>query len=350
MLLYKKTIFMFFIAIGLLIGLIVDKSIADQVNPKYWPTKDWRTSTPEAQGIDSKKLEEMDNFLENECSMMGSVLIIRNGFIVFEKYYNGNESLAYGVYSVTKSIISALIGIALDKDYIKSVDQKIVIFFPEYASKITDSRFEIITIRHLLTMSSGFEAASAVGRSMSGCFTQPIKTEPGSEASYNSCSSHLLSGIISKSTEMSASEFCYQYLFKPLGIGDPDWSVGIDGYTMGGWGLSMRARDMAKIGYLYLNNGVWDNKQIIQAEWIKESTQKQSNIRWEQEKKPYGYQWWIGSSEGYSQFYALGSGGQYIRVFPELNMVVVLTAYGGGRKFKHRGVTDKFIIPSVLKP
>ncbi len=148
---------------------------------------------------------------------------------------------------------------------------------------------------------------------------------------------------------MSASEFCHQYLFEPLGIEKPDWSVGFDGYTMGGWGLSMRTRDMAKIGYLYLHNGIWDNKQIIPEEWIRESTQEQSKIKYEQKETPYGYQWWIGSSESYSQFFAFGSGGQYIHVFSDLNLVVVLTAYGGGLNPKHKGVTDKFIIPSILK-
>lgn len=285
MLLYKKTIFMFFITTGLLIGLIVNESFADQVKPEYWPTKQWRTSTPEAQGMDSKKLEEMESFLENECSMMGSALIVRNGSIVFEKYYSGNESLAYSIYSVTKSIISALIGIALDKGYIESIDQKLVTFFPEYESESTDLRLKKITIRHLLSMSSGFGINLAANRSMSMCYTQPIKTEPGIEAYYNSCSSHLLSGIISKSTNMSTSEFCYQYLFKPLGIEKPDWSNGIDGYTKGGSGLSMKTRDMAKVGYLYLNKGVWENKQIIPAEWIKASTQKKSSIKLRYEQK-----------------------------------------------------------------
>jgi CubicO group peptidase (beta-lactamase class C family) len=346
----KKVTVILLIPICLLIGLRADKSFADQVKPEFWPTKQWQTSTPEAQGMDSKKLQQMDDFLENECPSMGSALVIRNGFIVFEKYYSGNENHTYPIWSVTKSVISALIGIALDNNYIESVDQKIVAIFPEYTSRINDTRVEKITIRHLLTMSSGFSTSTRGLSSMGSCFSHTMITEPGSEAYYNSCSSHLLSGIISKSTKMKTREFCQQNLFKPLGIEKPPWQVGIEGYAMGGYGLSMRTKDMAKIGYLYLNNGVWDNKQIIPAEWIKESTQKQSTISLEKIESSYGYQWWVGSSKGYSCFYAFGAGGQYIHVIPDLNVVVVFTANGLGLNPKHKGITDKFIIPSILKP
>ena len=130
---HKKAFVMFLIVIGLLIGFSVDQSFAGQVNQKYWPTKEWRTSTPEAQDMDSTQLGKMNNYLENKCPLVRSVLVIRNGYIVFENYYIGDANTTHRIYSVTKSITSALIGIALDKGYIKSLDQKMVTFFPEYA-------------------------------------------------------------------------------------------------------------------------------------------------------------------------------------------------------------------------
>jgi CubicO group peptidase (beta-lactamase class C family) len=358
MMLHNKTFVMFLIVSGLLIGFSVDQSFAGQVNHKYWPTKEWRTSTPEAQDMDSTQLGKMNNFLENKCPAVRSVLVIRNGYIAFEKYYIGDANTTHTIYSVTKSITSALIGIALGKGYIKSIDQKMVTFFPEYASEITDSRLNKITIRHLLTMSAGFETDPGQGPpGMRTSFAQPIITEPGSHAAYNSGSSHLLSGIISKSTKMSTLEFGDKHLFKPLGIQKPVWRKGVDGYTRGGYGLWMRPRDMAKIGYLYVQNGVWDNNQIIPAKWIKESTQKHSTISWFQKEVPYGYQWWIGSTnssyfKGHSGFSAVGYGGQYIDVIPDLDIVIVATSNTSGSGYKepkHNKIAASFIVPSVLK-
>ena len=351
MMLHKKTFVMFLIVIGLLIGFRVDKSFAGQVNQKYWPTKEWRTSTPEAQDMDSTQLGKMNNYIENKCPLVRSVLVIRKGYIVFEKYYIGDANSTHHIYSGTKSIISALIGIALDKGYIKSIDQKMVTFFPEYALKITDSRLNKITIRHLLTMSAGFATSLWKGPpDMKTSFTQPIITEPGSQAAYNSGASHLLSGIISKSTEMSTLEFGDKHLFKPLGIQKPVWRKGVDGYTRGGYGLYMRSIDMAKIGYLYLQNGVWDNNQIIPAKWIKESTQKHSTMSIFQKEYSYGYQWWITSPKGHSCFSAVGVGGQYIEVIPDLDIVIVATSNPGSyAQPKHYDLPGSFIIPSVLK-
>jgi CubicO group peptidase (beta-lactamase class C family) len=306
MLLLKKAIFIFFVIIGLLIGFRVDRSFADQLDSKYWPTKEWRTAIPKSQDMDSTYLEKMNRYLEINCPLIRSILVIRRGYIVFEKYYSGHLNSTQPIFSATKSITSALIGIALDKGYIRDIDQKLVAFFPEFATEDNDSRLKDVTIRHLLTMSAGFSANLRGSRSMKGCFQERIVTKPGSKAYYNSSSSHLLSGIISKSTKMSTLEFAYQQLFKPLGIPKPDWYTGYDGYNMGGTGLSMRSRDMVKIGYLYLQNGVWDNNQIISSEWIKQSTKKQIAIKLNQEESSYGYQWWVGSFEGHSFFSAFG--------------------------------------------
>ena len=169
MFLHKKTITIFFVVIGLLIGFRVERSSAGQVNPKYWPTKEWRTSTPESQDMDSTQLEKMNNYFKNNCPLVRSAIVIRRGNIVFEKYYMGGPNWIQPLHSVTKSVISALIGIALDKSYIRDIDQKMVSFFPEYASEITDPRLKEITIRHLLTMSAGFTTSLSGRNGMRAC-------------------------------------------------------------------------------------------------------------------------------------------------------------------------------------
>jgi CubicO group peptidase (beta-lactamase class C family) len=127
-------------------------------------------------------------------------------------------------------------------------------------------------------MSAGFETSLRGRGGMKECLAYPLKFTPGSEARYNSCASHLLSGIISMSTKMSNLEFGYKELFKPLGIPKPPWQNGSNGYAMGGYGLELTSRDMAKIGYLYLHDGVWEGNQIVSANWVKESTQEQSRL------------------------------------------------------------------------
>jgi len=291
----------------------------------------------------------MNKYIEDKCPLVRSVLVIRHGYIVFEKYYEGDSNYNKHIFSATKSFISALIGIALDKGYINNLDQKMFSFFPEYTSEITDPRVKEITIRDLLTMSAGFASSFQGPGDLKSSFFQPIVTDPGTHSAYNSGESYLLSGIISKTTKMNSLEFGYEHLFKPLGIQKPEWGSGPDGYTIGGYGLHLRTRDMAKLGYLYLKNGVWDGKQIVPKEWVKESTRKQVMINVGQKTIPYGYQWWIIAPNGHFAFCAIGLGGQYITVIPDLDIVIAVTSDSMSVKPQHQGVVPSFVIPSVQK-
>jgi CubicO group peptidase (beta-lactamase class C family) len=344
-----QKLIIFCISIFLLLGFGISISVSGEVNQEYWPTKEWRNSTPEDQGMISASLENMDKYIKNKCPLVRSILVIRHGYIVFEKYYNGDVSYDNHIYSATKSFVSALIGIALDKGYIKNIDQKIFEFFPEYTSEITDPRLKEITIRDLLTMSAGFATSFRGPPDLKSSFFQPIVTDPGSHSAYNSGETYLLSGIISKTTKMNSLEFGYENLFKPLGIQKPKWGSGPGGYTIGGYGLHLRIRDMAKLGYLYLRNGVWDGKQVVPEKWVKESTCKQAMITMGPKKIPYGYQWWIIASEGHLAFCAIGLGGQYITVIPDLDIVIAVSSDSMSLKPQHQGVVPSFVIPAVLK-
>ena len=324
------------------------KNLSQEDSGEYWPTEEWRTSSPEDQNMDSNQLVKMNTIIDNDYPEVKSVIVIRNGFIVFEKYYIGDANTDQSLHSATKAIVSSLIGIALDKGYIDNTEQKAISFFPEYEGKVKDDRFNDISIKNLLTMSAGFDVSPFVGRKMKRCINYPITTPPGTEAHYNSCSTHLLSGIISKSTKMSALEFGYTQLFKPIGIEKPYWKKDSDGYNLGGYGLKMRSRDMAKIGYLYLNEGLWDGVQIISKDWIQESTKEQNRIKVDKEI-PCGYQWWVGSHKGYACFYAMGFGGQFISVYPDLKMVTVITSGEKAFNTTHQDVVSSNSITSIIQ-
>ena len=177
---YKKSIF--FTALIIILCSISGCTLKESVKSGsigYWPTVEWRTTTPEAQNMDSAQLEKMDDDLKNNYRQIRSVVIIRNGHIVFEKYYLGDANCSQPIWSVTKSIVSALIGIALDKGYIENIDQNVVNYFPEYTEEIADARFNEISIRHLLTMSAGFDhGLGKPNKGIKECFGYPNNNHP----------------------------------------------------------------------------------------------------------------------------------------------------------------------------
>ncbi len=326
-----------------LFAFLTENSIYAQPKEReYWPTKGWKTAIPEKQGMDSAKLLMADEFIQNRLPDAFSLLVVKNGYLVFEKYYSWGSREKYAeVHSVTKSFTSALIGIALDKGYLNSVDQKLVDFFPEYITDESDPMKKEISLRHLLTMSAGFKW-NDWGPSMrkwlyfspdwvKSAIQLPQENNPGEVFNYNSSTSHLLSAILSKSTETSTLDFAKQYLFVPLGIQSAYWHVDQQGYNIGGFGLGLSARDLAKFGFLYLNNGYWNGQSIVSEIWVKESTSQQIQtvshpIYGEFQ---YGYQWWVKKVDGCKSFRARGKRGQFIVVVPELDLVIAVTSNPG---------------------
>jgi len=307
---------------------------------EYWPTSGWKTSTPEQQGMDSAKLQLADEFIQNRLPDAFSLLVVKNGYLVFEKYYSwGSPEKIAVVHSVTKSVTSALVGIALEKGYLDSVDQKLIDFFPEYASGDLDPRIEGIRLKHILTMSAGFSWSDR-GPVMRHWYTSadwakftiqlPLVTNPGDKFNYNSSISHLLSIILTKSTKTSTLDFAKQNLFEPIGISG-FWRQDPQGYYIGGFGLGLSARDLAKFGFLYLNNGYWNGQSIVSEQWVKQSTEQHIQAV----SHPlygtfgYGYHWWVKQVDGCSSFRAWGRRGQYIVVVPELDLVVAVTSNPG---------------------
>jgi CubicO group peptidase (beta-lactamase class C family) len=306
----------------------------------YWPTHGWHTSSAEEQGINSTFVRPLEGYIQSTRPHLDTLLIIRHGYIVFERYYQDYMQDSYHTLnSMTKSFISALVGIALQQGYLQSLDQHWSDFFPEYFTSDTDARKTAITVRHLLKMTSGLnpDALAYPGRRgdnsqdwMRFALDTPTLLGPDTCFMYSSLGSHLLSIIVSKASGISTLEFARRYLFAPLGIASDiargfEWESDPRGNHIGGAGLYLTARDSAKLGYLFLHNGRWDSTQLISPTYIEEATKAQSNGG-HPEATPYGYHWWVEELAGYHSFYAGGFGGQYIQIFPQLDLVIVYLA------------------------
>ncbi len=325
----KKTVI--FLALGALL-LQGCKKEPDHGESPY----DWPLSSPAAQGLDQSKIDAAYR-KARDLGSVDALLVIRNGFLVAEEYYNGNDrNDPHQLWSVTKSFLSALVGIALDKGLIDDLDDKVMDYLPEYSYAGMDPRFNDITIRNLLSMRMGIDREqnnliSVITKDnwIRETFNLPLLYDPGTRFSYNSLQSLLLSAIITKASGMTARQFAEQYLTGPMGIDIFKWGSDPQGNTIGGYDLYMTPREMAVLGYLYLSGGVIDGRQIISQEWIDLSWQK-TNLNdgsWGVlTEYNYGYHWWIGKMQGLDLFIAWGMGGQFIFCVPEHDLIVVVTS------------------------
>lgn len=365
----------------------------DQVYRKreYYPNDGWHTTQAELQGVNSNKLSEIEGYLTDKFPNYQSLFIIKNGYLVYELCNNkpyenfsskilrtivsialqlskkSNETLieehgkSHNLRSATKSIMSVLLGIALDKQYISSIDERIYKLLPDYNFE-KDTLKNEITIKHLITMKSGLASIEKGVNALKFLFYNedwvkyilnlPLESKPGEKFEYNSANTHLLSAIISKATGMSTYDFANKYLFQPLGIRNAYWEKDKKGNNFGGGNLFITPHDLAKIGYLYLNNGIWDGEVIISKSWIEESLK--SRYEW-MYGYHYGYLWYTRiekseeSGKKFITYSAHGAGGQKIFVIPELDIVVAATSktsFTGDSSYLLDNIISKYILPS----
>ena len=337
----------------------VGPSIAIPISPTatptgvYWPTEDWRISTPEEQGMDSQKLEEMLAVIKERDMNIHGFLIIRNGYIVSETYFKSyNQDSKHDMQSVGRSFTSTLIGIAIDKGFIDGVDHRIVDFFPERTIANLDQQKQDMTLEDVLTMRLGVERLDgdpeyrAMQESpdwVQFLLDRPVVTPPGTKWEYCSGCSHLLTAILHEKTGMNPRDFAEQYLFRPLGISDVTWMTDPERIPYGAGGFRLTPRNMAKLGYLYLQDGVWDGMQIVSPGWVKSATQKHADV----DVDPhfgYGYHWFtVTAMDGYA---AMGNGGQIVLVIPKSDLVIVTTAATQESIFE---LIDRYVLPAVQK-
>ena len=304
--------------------------------------EDWSVSTPEEQGLDASLVAEL--YLNAaELETLYSLLVIKNGYLVAEDYFNeGSIDQKDRLQSVTKSFTSALVGIALEQGCLSSVDQKMLDFFPEVVEEITDPRKEQITVRNLLEMRAGYpneEDDQALWDGLlSGHYPPliedfPLVSDPGTRFRYSNLSSNWLGIIVDRSCGMNLKAYAQENLFSHLDVEPGEWGQDAEGHNNGCGDLHLAARDAAKFGLLYLNDGVFEGNQVIPKDWVEDSLQTYSvNEAFVKRVGDfrdigYGYQWWSANAGDTHVNFAWGHGGQLIVLVEDLDMVVVTTSY-----------------------
>jgi CubicO group peptidase (beta-lactamase class C family) len=299
-------------------------------------TKDQCESTPEQQGMDASALSRGLRDLDAQTKGLHSLLVARNGCIVLEAYWPTYErDKKHYLNSATKSFLSSLVGIAL-KDGKLRIDDPILPALPEYPDRGDDPRKRGITIKHLLTMSSGISwPQKATGENASVemdkspdwvryIIDRPMAAEPGAVTNYSNGDSHLLAAALQRITGMTALEFARERLFEPLGIHDVAWDTDPQGRNIGSAALQMRPRDMLRFGLLYLQRGRFGGRQIVDSSWVDSATTAHVKMPTAGGPADYGYYWWLYPEKGLLE--AWGGAGQRISLFRDWGIVIVMTA------------------------
>ena len=330
---------------------------------QYWPTTIWKAVSPQSLGFSPNPINKMFRFIQKKQFPIDSVVIVKNGYLIGEFYAGDmNENSLSNIYSVTKSFTSALVGIAIDKGYIKNEKQTLGSMLTKNLSIKKDPRLNEIQLQHLLTMTSGLKTRDNFLSNWSGIiklknsknwvdYILSLGTEKksGEQFNYSNGGSHLLAAIVTENTKTALEKFAERHLFSHIGIKNYEWQKDPQGINHGYSNLKISARDMAKLGILYLNEGRWGKRQVINSSWVKKSLKTHSYPN-KGKFNPlkfygfngYGYQWWNSktvwkadliyrktwgmgknSKKHPDYFFALGYQGQYIFILPQLDMVVV---------------------------
>jgi CubicO group peptidase (beta-lactamase class C family) len=309
---------------------------------EYWPTAEWRTCGPEDVGMDSAALYSAYEYAARSDFVTEGLAVVRRGYVVGEEYFRGySESTRFASYSVAKSFLSAVVGVAIERGHISGVDQPAYPYFDAWRAPGVDERKQVITVRHLLTMQSGLRFTDATSGGIAGTDIEgilnaadsvayvlalPLVYDPGTHWNYSSGDSILLSGIVQAATGRTVFDFGRERIFDRIGMHSMTWSSDQAGHTIGGWGIGATVRDYARFGYLYLRHGSWSGEALVPEPWIRQSLQPASpSVGW------YGFQWWLAptfSNDARNPapgdtFAAQGLYLQKIFVIPSRDLVVV---------------------------
>lgn len=292
----------------------------------------WSVSTPQEQGLQQAVVDSIHETFDTFPLL--SAAIIKNGYLVDTYYKDGyDDTTPFLLNSASKSITSAMVGIAIELGYIESVQDPLSKYLPQVMEN-TDSAWQQITIWHLLTHTSGisttdedlWEQWRASDNWVDYILALPMVSTPGTSFLYSTGNTHLLCAVLQQATGMNLAEFAATYLFEPLDMDSARIDSDPQGISDGGNGIWLSALDMAKFGQLYLNGGVWEGEQIIPADWIEQST----TVQYQRStgSADCGYQWWVRTfgSQDYHAYFAQGHAGQYIFVVPALQLVVTFTS------------------------
>ena len=344
----------------------------------------WLTASLTEVGLEEGLIDQAMNRIKGgKYANVHSLLIVKDGYLVFEEYFEGHvwdyaaerfegpfvtfdRDTRHTIMSVTKAFTSALVGIAIDEGFIADEGEKLFEFFPEYA-QLTDEEKEMITLEHLLTMTSGLEwneadySYSEIENDLIQLFVQedpvgyilakPLIHEPGSYWYYSGGDVNLLGEVIQQSTGERMDEFAEERLFAPLGITSYEWDFINPDLVHASGSLMLRPRDMAKFGYLILNDGVWKGEQVVSSNWLDKTKTAYIATPWPEHGEQYGYQWWLKrfpyDGDEITALHRTGWGGQAIAIFDDLDMVVVFTGGNYVDASPNNEIIERYILPAV---
>ena len=358
--------------------LIVDAQLVPVTDngEHYWPQQQWRSANAADVGMDADRLRTGLRSLIDEMPLLRNVIVIRHGYRVIARYYHGSApEILWSLQSVSKSVTSLLVGIAVDKGMLQSIDQTAISFFPQYTDiRNLDDRKTRITVRDLLSMKTGmdfyespYQGSPLQQLNTCGCdwlhfvLDVPMTGEPGTDWAYNSGGVILLGGVLRAVTGVPADQFAQQNLFAKIGIGNYYWAKGLpDGLPHMGGGLFLSGDDLARIGYLVLRNGVWNEQQLVSSNWIGLSTSRttESIPGFFSRRPDYGMLWWLfprngvngaGSNDDYI-IAASGSGGQWLLIDRTNDLVAVFQNELGGDGRPSLDYFFNAILPSIFPP
>ena len=304
-------------------------------------------------GVRGSRLAPLDQRIADHLPDVTSLLATQRGQVVFERYYLGTADEPRELQSVTKSIVSLLVGIALKRKVLHTLEQPVLPLL-NWSGAIGDPRWPSVTFRHLLTMTGGlpseltdptyddawFTSPDPVGFVL----TRPLLDAPGTTFRYSNAGAHLLGAALAGAAGMPLAAFAQHGLFNPLGIPAPPWSTDPEGRALASGGLFLTSRDLLKIGHLTLQDGQWHGEALLPSGWVREMTRPHlKGYVWMEGIPDYGLMWWAAHEEGTEGWYATGYGGQYLAIFPARSLVVVMT----GRPCDHP--SHRHIIPSLVR-
>jgi len=360
-----------------LVGVVLSAMLnAAHADPSY----DWKRISPADAGFLPDVGEKLDDAVHtNEFDNLHAVIVARGGKLVLERYYEGEDRRTRGpalgtvkfgpevkhdLRSVTKSIVGLLYGVALADGKVPDLDQSLVGQFPAYEDLAADPKRGRMTVRHALSMTLGTEwdeglpysdprnSETAMDRAPDRyryVLERPMVAEPGTQWNYNGGATAVLAKLISRGTEQPLLDYARETLFEPLGITDVEWVADSGGEPFAASGLRMQPRDLAKIGQLILDRGIWDGSQLVPAEWLDQSFTPRVQAG---DHFDYGYQWWLGKLRHNDQPWigAFGNGGQRLFIVPSLELVVVITAGNYNKPGNWKlpvAVISKVVLPAV---
>lgn len=333
----------------LMILLGVGPAYAQDTDSSPWPTKEWLTSTPEEQGMDSAALAKLVAYGKDHN--FDSLLVVRHGRIVTEAYYAPyTADIPHEIFSATKAVTGTLLGMVYKDGLLDRLDHPVLDFFADRHIANVDDRKKAITVQNLLNMTSGFDwdqgyeggqqrTMRDMDRSSNWVqfvLDRPMAHPPGEIYNYSNGDAHLISTIITRLTGKPAEDYAREKLFAPLGIADWHWNRDPQGLTIGYGMLFLLPRDMAKIGYLYLHHGKWEGKQLLPTGWADILSHPLVNMDASYDpNQSYSNFFWVFPDK--HAYMATGKDGQLIAVFPDLDIVAVTTAT---KYIKYRALID----------